>query len=131
MSDPTALDKRLDEHVNILIDKKLDSLVKFLNLDSFKKRGIPTIEMYIDNMTDTAPGTMGGDLHKIREAAQTLDKSLPVTTRIFEDFQDFTNLGIQKVTRLSGDIPTMKTHLTEFNTELRQLNRELKDKIGM
>jgi hypothetical protein len=56
----------VDAHTNILIDAKVHDLKTFMGLDSFKARGIQKIEAYIDSMVDITPGTLGGDLYKLR-----------------------------------------------------------------
>jgi hypothetical protein len=90
MTDTAELDERLDAHVNELIDEKLVALKVFLALESFESRGIATIEAYVSSMVDTTPGTLGGDLQAVRTQKQVLEKSLPVTTKIFEEFKEFT-----------------------------------------
>jgi hypothetical protein len=111
-----------------MIDIKVHDLKAFMGLDSFKARGIQKIEAYIDSMVDITPGTLGGDLYKLRMEEMKQNKTEPITTRKFDEFVEHVNSGMLKLTRELGNLCEIKAHVTEIKTEMGNMARDIRGK---
>ena len=111
-----------------MIDIKVHDLKSFVGLDSFKARGIQKIEAYIDSMVDITPGTLGGDLYKLRIEEMKQNKTEPITTRKFDEFVEHVNSGMLKLTRELGNLSEIKAHVTDIKTEMGNMARDIRGK---